>query len=105
MNEVKDRIDELLGLTQDQFTQTMMIAQGDFLKILNSSSDVRKMLFQKLFNTSIYADLQWKLKEMNGACYRDKEDLDRKIAIAAGKIDPEPDFPESLQIKSQANEM
>ena len=27
---------ELLGLTQDQFTQTVMIAQGDFLKILTA---------------------------------------------------------------------
>ena len=94
VNDVRSKIDELLGLTQDQFTQTVMIAQGDFLKILNASSDDRKALFQKLFNTSIYSDLQWKLKDMNTACNKEKEDLDRRIAIAAGKIDPEPDFPE-----------
>ena len=94
VNEVKARIDELIGLTQDQFTQTMMIAQGDFLKILNASSEDRKALFQKLFNTSIYAKLQLKLKDRNAACNREREDLDRRIAIAAGKIDPEPDFPE-----------
>ena len=94
VNEVKAKIDELLGLTQDQFTQTVMIAQGDFLKILNASSDDRKTLFQKLFNTSVYADLQWKLKDMNGHCIKEKDRLDQQITIAAGKIDPEPDFPE-----------
>ena len=94
LTEVNGKVYELLGLTQDQFTQTVMIAQGDFLKILNASSDDRKALFQKLFNTSVYADLQLKLKDMNTECNRDREDLDRCITIAAGKIDPEPDFPE-----------
>ena len=98
LRDVNDKIYDLLGLTQDQFTQTVMIAQGDFLKILNASSDDRKMLFQKLFNTSIFANLQRKLQEMNSACWREKEDLDRRITIASGKIDPEPDSPERNSI-------
>ena len=98
LTEVNGKVFELLGLTQDQFTQTVMIAQGDFLKILNASSDDRKALFQKLFNTSVFADLQSKLKEMNSACNKEKEDLDRRIDIEAGKIDPEPDFPEKDSI-------
>ena len=93
LTDVNDKIYELLGLTQDQFTQTVMIAQGDFLKILNASSDDRKALFQKLFNTSIFFDLQKKLQEMNSASNREKEELDQRILIAAGRIDPEPDFP------------
>lgn len=99
LKDVGDRVYDLLGLTQDQFTQTVMIAQGDFLKILNASSDDRRALFQKLFNTSIYADLQWKLKDMNAACCKEKEDLSRRIGIAAGKIDPEPDFPEREDVE------
>ena len=104
LREVNDKVYELLGLTQDQFTRTVMIAQGDFLKILNASSDERKTLFQKLFNTSVYADLQKKLQEMNSACGREREELDRRIAIAAGRIDPEPDFPEREQIRQYAAE-
>ena len=102
--DVNDRIYELLGLTQDQFTQTVMIAQGDFLKILNASSDERKALFQKLFNTSIYADLQKRLQEMNSECNRDREELNQRIIIAAGKIDPEPDYPEREQIAEYKTE-
>ncbi len=98
LRDVNDKIHELLGLTQDQFTQTVMIAQGDFLKILNASSDERKTLFQKLFNTSVYANLQKKLQEMNSECNKNREELNQRITIAAGKIDPEPDFPEREQI-------
>ncbi len=94
LRDVGDKVYELLGLTQDQFTQTVMIAQGDFLKILNASSDDRKALFQKLFNTSLYASLQRKLQEMNSCNAKEKEQLDQRVRIAAGKIDPEPDFPD-----------
>ena len=94
LRDVNDKVYELMGLTQDQFTQTVMIAQGDFLRILNASSDDRKALFQKLFNTSLYASLQRKLQEMNSGNTKEKEQLDQRIKIAAGKIDPEPDFPE-----------
>ncbi len=96
--EVNSRIQELLGLTQDQFTRTVMIAQGDFMKILNASSEERKGLFQKLFNTSVYAGIQKKLQEMNSACSKEKEDLDRRVSIAAGKVEPESDSPERENI-------
>ena len=92
--EVNAKAYQLLGLTQDQFTRTMMIAQGDFLKILNASSNERKELFQKLFNTGIYADLQRKLQEMNSACRQEKENLENRISLAAGRISPEAEYPE-----------
>lgn len=94
LNEVGDMVHQLLGLTQDQFTQTVMIAQGDFLKILNASSTERKALFQRLFNTTFYARLQTRLQEMNSDCTKEKEQLDQRIRIAMGRIDPEESFPE-----------
>ncbi|MBP3540547.1 MAG: SMC family ATPase [Clostridia bacterium] len=104
LSEVNAAVYDLLGLSQDQFTQTVMIAQGDFLKILNASSDSRKALFQKLFNTSIYASLQRKLQEMNSECTKEKEALDQNILIAMGKIDPEPDFPEREMVQLYCTE-
>ncbi len=92
--EVNAKVNELLGLTQDQFTQTVMIAQGDFLKILNAPSDVRKQLFQKLFNTGFYETLTLRLKEMSSACTAECAELDARIRFAADKISPEMTFPE-----------
>ena len=92
LTDVHAKVHELLGLTQDQFTQTVMIAQGDFLKILNASSDERKSLFQKLFGTGFYEAMQKKLQEMNAACSKEQEELNRRILIAAGKIEADGDF-------------
>lgn len=94
LSEVNAKVYELIGLTQDQFTQTVMIAQGDFLKILNASSDERKALFQKLFNTGLYESIQRRLQEMNTACTKEKENLDNRIQFAADKISPETGFSE-----------
>lgn len=92
--DVNARVHELLGLTQDQFTQTVMIAQGDFLKILNAASDERKKLFQKLFNTGFYDAVRNKLQEMNSACNKEQERLNTHITIASKKISPDADFAE-----------
>ncbi len=98
-DEVKDRAQELIGLTQDQFAQTVMIAQGDFLKILNARSEDRKKLFQQLFNTSLYADLQKKAKEKCSAAAQLQKELDLRIVTEAGKISPEPEFPDRERLK------
>ena len=80
LSDVNAKVYDLLGLTQDQFARTMMIAQGDFLRILNASSDERKALFQKLFGTGRYAALQKRLQEMNSENLKEKEgDLDKKL--------------------------
>ncbi|MBQ4620656.1 MAG: SMC family ATPase [Clostridia bacterium] len=64
ISQVDERILSLIGLSRDQFAQTVMIAQGDFLKILNAKSEERKRLFQKIFGTNVFSDLQARLKEM-----------------------------------------
>ncbi len=94
MDDVNRRVRELLGLTQDQFTQTVMIAQGDFLKILTASSDDRKKLFRDLFHTNLYVDLQSRLQEKNRACADEQKALEQDILNAEGKIDPEAEFAE-----------
>ena len=104
LREVKERVEALLGLNQDQFSRTMMIPQGDFLKILNASSEERKALFQKLFNTSVYAGLQKRLQEMNSDCNRERETLDQRVLIAAGQVKPEEDFPEREILLSYTRE-
>lgn len=85
-------VQELLGLDREQFAQTVMIAQGDFMKILNAKSDERKKLFQKLFRTDVYERVQLRLKEMEKE-YRDENTLlDERIRRALAAIVAEEDF-------------
>lgn len=61
-NVTDARITEIIGLTVEQFTQIIMIAQGDFLKLLYTKSDERKIIFSKLFHTEIYSKIQESLR-------------------------------------------
>ena len=66
------KIIEIIGLTAEQFAQIVMIAQGDFLKLLYTKSDERKIIFSKLFHTDIY----WKIQE---SLRRKSAEMDAKI--------------------------
>ena len=57
------KIEEILGLSVEQFTQIVMIAQGDFLKLLYTKSDDRKKIFSKLFQTDRYWRIQERLRQ------------------------------------------
>lgn len=99
IKDVNDQVHKLLGITQDQFAQTVMIAQGDFLKILNASSDDRKKLFQKLFNTGFYDAVRCKLQDMNGSCNEERKELETRIKIESKKIVPDKDFAEKESMR------
>ncbi|MBQ9408829.1 MAG: SMC family ATPase [Clostridia bacterium] len=88
LKQVGDKIIEITGLTQDQFSRTTMIAQGDFLKILNAKSEERKALFQKLFGTQRFEDFQLRLKELAASCESERRQIDAAIMSAAAMIDP-----------------
>ncbi len=96
--EVNPKVAGILGLTREQFVQTVMIPQGDFMRILNASSDERKALFQKLFNTGLYAQVQYRLRDMNTEAAKERDKLNQRLLIAAGKADPGEDFPEKENI-------
>ena len=54
---------DILGLDYNQFCQIAMIAQGQFTKLLNASTEERSRIFRKLFRTQRYAKLQDRLQE------------------------------------------
>lgn len=67
--EVDKKIEEIIGLDFNQFTQIAMIAQGDFLKLLHAESKERKKIFSQIFQTRIYWRVQEELKELAKARY------------------------------------
>lgn len=85
-NQADTFLRELIGLDRDQFSQTVMIAQGDFLKILNAKSSERRPLFQKLFSTTRIARFQELLKAEHSACGRRRDEIDLAIRQAASEL-------------------
>ncbi|MFT4104349.1 MAG: SMC family ATPase [Lacrimispora sp.] len=74
IRDINQKIQEILGVDQNQFFQIAMIAQGDYLKLLHASSRERKEIFSRIFNTGIYSRIQAKLKERNGLIYDNLEE-------------------------------
>ncbi|MGN0620776.1 MAG: AAA family ATPase [Porcipelethomonas sp.] len=85
-DEVDKKVIEIIGLNRNQFSQTVMIAQGDFQKILSSKSSERTALFQKIFNTSVYDRIQETLKEKKKNADAEKDKINEKILISANNI-------------------
>ena len=60
---VDKKIDELLGIDRGQFSQIVMIAQGDFRRLLQAGTKERSDIMRKLFGTASYLGFQNALNE------------------------------------------
>ena len=60
---VTKEIEQLLGLDYRQFHQIAMLSQGEFTKFLLANSDEKTSIFRKIFNTDIYSQIMYKLKD------------------------------------------
>lgn len=74
LKETNEKIIEIIGLDVDQFTQIAMIAQGEFMKLLHASSNKRKEIFSKIFDTRLYWQLQDELRRRTKSIYGELED-------------------------------
>ncbi|MGI6235942.1 MAG: AAA family ATPase [Candidatus Excrementavichristensenella sp.] len=99
---VNEKVKELIGLDQDQFARTVMIAQGDFMKILNAGSDERTKLFTHLFNTGRYAELQSRLRQKNSACQQVRDQINQRISLIADGIRRNSDCARGEQLRELA---
>lgn len=84
IKDVGEKIKEILGVDKNQFSQIVMLAQGDFLKLLLSSTDERKAIFRDLFKTGLYRDLQDRLKEETSSA---KSAYDNEDAVLRSALD------------------
>jgi exonuclease SbcC len=83
VKQVNEKVESLLGINAEQFRQIMMIPQGEFQKLLTSSSEERESVLRQLFDTSIYSMLQnhleAKASTLMNSIKRDKEIRDHVI--------------------------
>jgi len=84
VKEVTAAVEELLGMTREQFCQISMLAQGDFLKLLLADTRQRQEIFRKLFHTERYQTLQYKLeeerKQIYGSCMDARKSIEQFVA-------------------------
>lgn len=64
---VREQAEQLLGLTCEQFSQVVVLPQGDFLKLLLSSSREKAALLQTLFATQKWERLTQRMRNRAAA--------------------------------------
>jgi len=62
VREVDKTVQDILGLTREQFAQVAMISQGEFRKLLQAGTTERQKIFRDIFGTGRYEQLQNRLK-------------------------------------------
>jgi len=79
-------VEEIMGITRAQFAQIVMIAQGEFKKLLTATTEERRRIFQKLFQTAPYQTLQERLKAEAAKLVRQRGDLHTAISQYVGGV-------------------
>lgn len=119
---VNQKIVDIIGLDVQQFTQMVMIAQGDFLRLLHAQSQERGLIFSRIFDTRIYRGIQDELrleaKESQETLLENKKNVRREMEYVLCppdfsqkeewerelKAEQEPDFTLILPLLSQMTE-
>lgn len=63
VSEVNKKAEQLIGFTQAQFSQIVMLPQGEFRKFLTSDTENKETIMRKIFKTEPYREIVEKLKE------------------------------------------
>lgn len=73
IKEVTAKVEEIIGINKNQFSQIAMIAQGDFRKLLNCETNERSKIFRKIFKTEPYHNIEIKLSSLFNELKRNRE--------------------------------
>ncbi|MGO1060306.1 AAA family ATPase [Planococcus sp. FY231025] len=67
VSEINRKVEDILGLTQNQFSQIVMLPQGEFRKLLTSETDNKEEILRKIFKTEPYKMISERLKAKKDA--------------------------------------
>jgi len=78
--DLLNRIAEIIGLTFNQFTRAVLLAQGDFATFLKAKQNEKAELLEKLTGTEIYSKISSLIYEKTGVAKNALEMLKQRIA-------------------------
>ena len=84
--EAGAKLQEIIGLTKEQFMQVAMIAQGEFMALLTQKTANKKEIFRKLFHTEIFEDIVEELKRRTKEHQIQKEEVEKDCKREIGRV-------------------
>ena len=87
-SKVTMSVQEIVGLTGDDFKKIIMLAQGEFQRFLEAKGPKRNEILGRIYNNSPHIDIENRLKGVNTCLSNRKEVLDNKMqeALSSCKI-------------------
>ena len=77
--ELLNKISELIGLSFDQFTRSVLLAQGDFATFLKAKQAEKAELLEKLTGTDIYSRISITIYEKAKSAEADRNAINERI--------------------------
>jgi DNA repair protein SbcC/Rad50 len=96
LDEARAELEELLGMSCDQFCQVVLLPQGEFATFLRADSGERQAVLERLFGTDRFTRVEYWLTDRRKAAWaelrdalQDVRDVVSRMSEAAGE--PAPD--------------
>ncbi|MFS1518880.1 AAA family ATPase [Bacillus sp. SCS-151] len=64
VTDINNRLEQIIGLTRDQFRQIVMLPQGEFRKLLTSETENKEEILRRIFKTDSFKRIADRLREM-----------------------------------------
>lgn len=84
--DVTAELENLIGLTREQFGQIGMIAQGDFKRLLLADTQERREILQRIFHTERFERLQAQLSDRSNRARRDAVEAEHALMQNAAML-------------------
>ncbi|QAY65071.1 AAA family ATPase [Paenibacillus protaetiae] len=82
INDVNAKLETIIGLTKDQFSQIVMLPQGEFRKLLTSDTDNKEEILRRIFRTELYQRLEGRFQKKS----RDLNDSLKEAKLRADMV-------------------
>ncbi len=79
LSKIQDKIIETIGLDYNQFTRSILLAQGDFATFLNAEAGERSPILEKITGTEIYSEISQKVQQRNAIESARRDEIKEKI--------------------------
>ena len=77
--KVNAAVIEILNISEKQFKQIAMIAQGEFWNLLNARTDERTEILRSIFMTDSYKNIEYRLKDRMDESFKERAGAENSI--------------------------
>ncbi|BBI32308.1 AAA family ATPase [Cohnella abietis] len=65
VSDVNTKMESVIGLTREQFSQIVMLPQGEFRKLLTSDTENKEEILRRIFRTGLYQKLEDRFQQQH----------------------------------------